>query len=76
MDIEIIGNWIWAFKCYPYKDKLKELGFKYASKKKAWIWHEGEHRYYSKKDIPIGSIRAKYGSQKVKKKSYQCLLNS
>ena len=29
MDIEFIGSWIWTFKCYPYKDKLKALGFKY-----------------------------------------------
>lgn len=76
MDIEIIGSWIWAFKCYPYKDKLKALGFKYAAKKKAWVWHDGECRHYSKKDMPLSSIRAKYGSQKVKRQSYQCLLNS
>lgn len=76
MDIEIIGSWIWVFKCYPYKDKLKALGFKYASKKKAWVWHEGECRRYSKKDMPLSSIRAKYGSQKVKSQSYQCFLNS
>ena len=76
MDIEIIGSWIWAFQCYPYRDKLKALGFKYAPKKKAWVWHEGECRHYSKKDMSLSSIRAKYGSQKVKRQSYQYLLNS
>ena len=25
--IEVIGNWIWCFDCYPYKDQLKALGF-------------------------------------------------
>lgn len=34
MEIEIIGSWIWCFNSYPYKDKLKALGFKYAPKKK------------------------------------------
>lgn len=74
MDIEIIGSWIWVFRCFPYKDMLKTLGFKYAPKKKAWIWHDGEYRRYSKKDMALDSIRAKYGSQKLKKQSCQCLL--
>lgn len=41
MDIEVIGNWIWCFNCYSYKDRLKALGFKYAPKKCAWTWHCG-----------------------------------
>ena len=32
--IEIIGNWIWCFNCYAYKDQLKSLGFTWCSKKK------------------------------------------
>lgn len=28
IEIEIIGNWIWCFEAYGYKDRLKELGFK------------------------------------------------
>ena len=74
MDIEIIGSWIWAFQCYAYKDKLKELGFKYAAKKKAWIWHDGEYSRYHKNDMSLNSIRSKYGSQKVRKRADQCLL--
>lgn len=65
MDIEIIGNWIWCFNCYAYKDKLKALGFKYAPKKCAWTWHYGKYTHHYKKEIPIDDIRAKYGSQKV-----------
>ncbi|MDE7312903.1 MAG: J domain-containing protein [Eubacterium sp.] len=74
IDVEIIGSWIWVFQCYAYKDRLKSLGFKYAAKKKAWIWHAGEYSRYRKKDMTLNSIREKYGSQMVKKKSVQCLL--
>lgn len=71
MDIEVIGSWIWAFLCYPYKDRLKELGFKYAPKKKAWIWHEGAYVRFNRKEMPLSSIREKYGSQKLKKQCHQ-----
>ena len=73
--IEIIGSWIWCFDCYQYKDKLKELGFTWCSKKKSWVWHSGEYRRHHKKEIPLNDIRAKYGSQTVRNQSYQYSLD-
>ena len=75
MEIELIGSWIWCFNCYAYKDRLKELGFRYAPKKRAWTWHFGEFSRYHKGEIPIDDIRAKYGSQKVTRQSKQYSLN-
>ena len=75
MEIELIGSWIWCFNCYAFKDRLKELGFRYAPKKKAWTWHFGEYSRYHKGEIPIDDIRAKYGSQKVTRQSKQYSLN-
>lgn len=75
MEIELIGSWIWCFNCYAYKDRLKELGFRYAPKKRAWTWHFGEFSRYHKDEIPIDDIRAKYGSQKVTRQSKQYSLN-
>ena len=75
MEIELIGSWIWCFNCYAYKDRLKELGFKFAPKKKAWTWHYGEFSRYHKGEIPIDDIRAKYGSQKVTRQPKQYSLN-
>ncbi len=75
MEIELIGSWIWCFNCYAFKDRLKELGFRYAPKKKAWTWHFGEYSRYHKGEIPIDDIRAKYGSQKVTQQSKQYSLN-
>ena len=38
--IEICGSWIWlAGNTYQYKTELKEIGFKWASKKKQWYFH-------------------------------------
>lgn len=69
--IEIIGSWIWCFDCYQYKDQLKTLGFTWCSKKKTWVWHNGQYRRHHKREIPLNDIRAKYGSQTVKNQSYQ-----
>ena len=73
--IEIIGNWIWCFNCYAYKDQLKSLGFTWCNKKKAWVWHSGEYHRHHKKEIPLNDIRAKYGSQTVRNQAQQYSLN-
>lgn len=70
MTIEIIGSWIWCFDCYPYKEKLKELGFIWCRKKKAWIWHVEPYDKRKRKGMPLNDIRVKYGSERVK--SYDC----
>lgn len=75
MEIEIIGSWIWCFQSFAYKDRLKELGFKFAPKKKAWVWHFEDYKRYHKKEISMDTIRAKYGSQKVAHQSKQYTLN-
>ena len=71
MTVEIIGSWLWCFDCYQYKDQLKALGFTWCSKKKAWVWHSGEYHRHHKKEIPLNDIRARYGSQTIKKQSFQ-----
>ena len=75
LTVEIIGSWIWCFDCYSYKDQLKALGFTWCSKKKAWVWHSEPYRRHHKKEIPLNDIRAKYGSQMVKKQSFQYSLD-
>lgn len=75
MTIEIIGSWIWCFDCYQYKERLKELGFKWSPKKKSWVWHYGKYKKIHKSEISLDDIRAKYGSEKVTNKQKQCVLN-
>lgn len=71
MTIEVIGSWVWCFDCYQYKDQLKALGFTWCSTKKAWTWHSEPYRRHHKKEIPLNAIRARYGSQTIKKQSFQ-----
>lgn len=75
MTVQIIGEWIWAFDSYAYKDRLKALGFRYAPKKKAWTWHSGEYRRFHKKEVPLSHIKAKYGCQTVRSQSRQYSLD-
>lgn len=59
--IELIGSWIWiSGDSYSIKKQLKELGFKWASKKKMWYW--GEFHHHITASLPINYIREKYGS--------------
>ncbi len=75
VEIEIIGSWIWVFNSYQFRSQLKKLGFKYAPKKKAWVWHYGEYKRYHKGETDLNDIRAKYGSQKVNRNYKQYSLN-
>ena len=66
ISIEVVGNWIWCFNSYDFKTQLKELGFKYASTKKAWYWHSEAFRKKGRKALSMDDIRSYYGSTEVK----------
>lgn len=71
MTIEVIGRWVWAFDSYQYRSQLKELGFKWCSRKKAWTWHAEPYRRYHGKEKSLDSIRQKYGSDVINRKTKQ-----
>ena len=50
---------------FPYKELLKSLNFRYASRKRAWYFHADEYHRRSKREVSLDEIREKYGSQKV-----------
>ena len=63
--IELVGSWIWlSGDTKEIKDKLKELGFKWASKKKMWYYGEMKGKSHGEKSID--EIKAKYGSETLK----------
>ncbi len=75
-EIEIIGSWIWIVQgSYEYRELLKEIGFKYAPKKRSWCWHYGEYRRHHSKEVSLDDIRAKYGSKTVNRRTKQYVLN-
>lgn len=67
VDIEICGSWIWVSgNTYGCKTELKANGFRWASKKKMWYWHNPEEVTRSYGKTTMADIRTKYGSQIVK----------
>lgn len=66
--IEVVGSWIWlsGLGTKYIKDKLKELGFKWASKKR--MWYFGEMKGRNPKEKSLDEIKAKYGCESIKTK--------
>ena len=65
--IELVGQWVWVSgDTKEHKEKLKELGFKWDSKKK--MWYFGELKRRNHKEQSIEDIKAKYGSETLKSK--------
>lgn len=69
IDIEICGTWIWVSgSTKEIKEKLKELNFFWASKKKLWYWRDSEYKSKNRNgEYTIETIRNIYGSTKVEK---------
>jgi flavorubredoxin len=65
--IEVVGSWIWlSGDTKEIKDKLKDLGFKWASKKK--MWYFGEMKGRNPQEKSLEEIKNKYGCETLKTK--------
>jgi len=65
--IEVVGSWIWlSGETRIIKDRLKELNFKWASKKK--MWYYGEMKGRNPKQKSMSEIKSKYGCETLKSK--------
>ena len=65
--IEVVGSWIWlSGETKDIKEVLKDLKFKWASKKKQWYY--GEMKGRNPKQKSMDDIKAKYGCTRVKTK--------
>lgn len=65
IEVEICGSWIWVSgDTRTHKDILKELGFKWAHKKKAWYYHKDKFRKKSHEELTMDEIRDMFGSKK------------
>jgi hypothetical protein len=65
-EIEIIGFWIYCFKSYEVRETLRELGFWFTSKHKAWVYSGRAKRNISSRET-LDEIRARKGSRKIEK---------
>lgn len=68
IEMEICGYWLWiSGNTRPYKDHLKENGFKWSPKKYMWYWRPEEYaRFGNRKSFSMDDIRLKYGSNIIK----------
>ncbi len=67
LEINVCAKWLWATgNTYTYKDLLKSLNFRYASKKKAWYWRKDEDACKSRKNMSLEEIKNKYGCETFK----------
>ena len=64
--IDIVGVFIWIDgNTYPYRNELKEIGFKWSGQRKKWYWHNGEYRKRGNKKLSYADIQNYYGSTEV-----------
>jgi len=63
VNAEVCGTWLWLTgETWRYKKELKEYGFKWAPKKRAWYWHSEGYHKRSKRVFDLNEIRATFGS--------------
>ena len=69
VEVEICGSWIWVNgDTREHKEVLKQLGFKWAYKKKAWYYHKDKFRKKSREELTMDDIRDMFGSQRYEQK--------
>ncbi|MCF1650664.1 molecular chaperone DnaJ, partial [Klebsiella pneumoniae] len=71
LGLEVIVNWVWiSGETKEHKDILKEMGCKWASKKKQWFYRPEEHKSrWNRKEHSIEEIREMYGTAGKRKAS-------
>ena len=61
---ELCGTWLWiSGDTWNHKKVLKNVGCKWASKKKMWYWRPEGYKKKSKKIMDMGTIRNLYGTE-------------
>ena len=64
LELSICGKWLWAEgNTYSYRETLKSLGFRYASKKKCWYWRKDEDASRNRKSLTLEEIKERYGCE-------------
>jgi hypothetical protein len=69
-EIEIIGYWIYCFNSKEVREQLKDLGFWFSGKHKAWIYSGRPKRLRAGKET-LDEIRASKGSKKIEKEEQE-----
>jgi hypothetical protein len=62
LKIEVIGYWVYAKDSFSYKDQLKDLGFWFSSKHKAWIFSGGNRIAKRVTKMSMDTIKRVHGA--------------
>lgn len=66
LEIEICGSFVWVGgNTRKHKDELKEMGFRWASKKRMWFLAPQGWRKRGRRELSMDEIRESYGSKKI-----------
>ena len=66
LEIEVCGSWLWVGgNTREHKDSLKEMGMRWASKKKRWYKAPKDWKRKSRRELSMDEIRGTFGSQAV-----------
>ena len=61
VEIALIGTWLWLLgSTRPYKDYLRNLGFRWHHKRKSWYFHTTQYRSATS-SAELSDIAEKYG---------------
>jgi hypothetical protein len=70
--VEVCGNWVWlSGNTKEFKAIIKDVGFKWASKKGMWYFRPDEWKSSNRRQNSIEEIRNLHGSVKVNSKNVQ-----
>jgi len=63
--IEIIGYWIYCFESKEYREQLKDLGFWFSNRHKAWIYN-GSRKARVKSRFTTDQLRNRLGAETIR----------
>ena len=70
LELELCGSWLWiSGDTRTNKDAIKDLGCKWAPKKKLWYYRPADYKSRGRGKMSMDDIRATHGSQSVKGQS-------
>ena len=64
LELEVCGDWIWiSGNTFQNKTAIKEIGCRWASKKKLWYWRPADYVKKTRKALDMDQIRNLHGSE-------------
>ena len=74
LEIEVCGSWLWVGgETREHREELKALGMRWASKKRRWYKAPKDWKRKNRRELTMGEIRDRFGSQTVPTKDMAAL---